>query len=511
MELLNEKNISQNKSNSEYMHALKSLFQNKPTDSSKDLATEPTEKKLTIIHTNDTHSNLIGDGDSICPSKVSTFLKEQRSNSNVILLDAGDTFHGQIFATHSKGESVVTLMNALKYDAMTTGNHDFNYGQERVLELSEKIKFPLIAANVRKLDNKRFLKPYTIKKINGLKVGIFGLASPETPEKTIPSSVKGLKFTDPIKEAEEMVQILKAKNVDLIIALTHLGLQGEYTSINLAKSVSGIDIIADGHSHDSLSEGLLVNDTLITQAGEKLKGLGVINVSVSKKKVTYKKAKVLSKKIFENIPEDPHMKKLVTELDIESKRDLLEIIGTSPIKLDGERNNVRCRETSLGNLIADVVRDANKSDVSFVNGGGIRASIKAGNIRKLDILNAIPFPNYVVTKKISGATMLSAFEQGLSAYPEEFGGFPQVSGITIKYDSSKTPGNRIIEAKIGEKLVQPDSLYTIATSNAVAEGIDGIILNDQHMLINELLIKYIKEKKVSFSKTLNRIINVNSK
>ena len=243
------------------------------------------EKVITIAHTNDTHSRIDDTKDNIGFAKIAAKINDLRKTvgeENVLVFDAGDTLHGQPVITTNKGLGAVEIMNTIGYDVMVPGNHDFNYGQERLVELSKEMEFDLLSANVVKKDGTTLLEPYVIKEINGLKVGIFGLSTPETIYKTHPKNVEGLTFKDPVEVAKNMVKELEGKT-DLIIALSHLGIhEGNDTSEKVATNVKGIDLIVDGHSHSTLPQGKVVNGTLIVQTGEYDKNLGIVDILVKK-------------------------------------------------------------------------------------------------------------------------------------------------------------------------------------------------------------------------------------
>ncbi|HOE57878.1 MAG TPA: metallophosphatase, partial [Bacillota bacterium] len=268
---------------------------------------------LTIVHTNDTHSRVLATKDEIGFAKIAAKVRELRdSGENVLVLDAGDTFHGQTISTLVQGESVAKVMDTIRYDAMVPGNHDFNYGQERLAELDKLTDFPIISANVLKADGTPLFTPYIIKEFNGVKVGIFGLSTPETAYKTNPNNLKGLTFDDPVIAAEKILKELEGKT-DIVIALSHLGLdEGSiHTSKLVAERVKGIDLIIDGHSHTVLNEGLKVGDTLIVQTGEYGKNFGVVNMVYKDSNVSTVKAKLISRADAEQIVEDADILKAV--------------------------------------------------------------------------------------------------------------------------------------------------------------------------------------------------------
>ena len=460
------------------------------------------EKEITLFHTNDTHARVeAGKYAGMGFAKIATYIKEQKSkNPNVLVLDAGDTFHGQTIATLVKGESIAKVMNQIGYDAMTTGNHDFNYGQERLVELDQMTNFPILATNVIKEDGPNFLKPYIIKEVDGIKVGIFGLATPETSYKTHPKNVEGLKFVNPIEASKKVVDELKGK-VDMVIALAHLGLDesSTYTSEKVAKEVTGIDIIIDGHSHTTLKEGKLVGNTLIASTGEYDKNLGKITVKLTDHKVTSKEASLISKEEATNTTEDADILKVVNDIKSDQKKVLSQIVGKSKVVLDGEREHVRAGETNLGNLITDAMLDMTKAEIAISNGGGIRASINEGEITKEEIITVLPFGNYIVTKNLTGEKILKALEHGTDTYPEAKGAFPHVAGLTYKIDENKPVGNRIVDVVVNGEPLDLQKIYLVATNDFMAAGGDNYTMFKDAKIVNEYpaldegLIAYIQK------------------
>lgn len=469
---------------------------------------------ITILHTNDIHARVKeGSNDGMGLSKLAGKIKEiKTANKNILLLDAGDILHGQPIVTISRGESMVKIMNAMGYDAMTPGNHDFNYGQERLLELSKIMKFPLLSANVIKKDGTRLLEPYIIKEIDGIKIGIFGLSTPETAYKTNPKNIEGLTFEDPVNTAKTMVAELKGK-CDIIVVLSHLGISKDstITSDKVAREVDGIDLIVDGHSHDMLAEGLKVNNTLIVQAQEYGKNLGIVNITCKDKKISEIKASLYTKEDTAAAVEDADIKAIIDEVDKENEKITSVVVGSTGVKLDGERGKVRTGETNLGNLITDAMIDATGADAAITNGGGIRSSIDAGEITKGEIITVLPFGNYVVLKETRGADILAALEHGISSYPAEKGAFPHVGGINFSFDPSKSAGNRVTEVKIGGQPLEADRIYKLATNDFMAAGGDeytmlkaGNVLGEYPGL-DDVVIAYIEKYGVKNAAAEGRI------
>ncbi len=468
-------------------------------------ANSTTETKLVVLHTNDTHARILeGKNDGMGFAKLTTEILRIRSeNPNVLLLDAGDTLHGQTFATLTKGENIVKLMNLMKYDAMTPGNHDFNYDQQRLLTLAGQMTFPLLSANIKKADGTNFLTAATIKEVGGIKIGLFALSTPETAYKTHPNNVAGLTFANPITEAKIMVAELQAKT-DVIVCLAHLGLDtgSEFTSQKVAEAVPGIDVIVDGHSHTALKDGLRVGSTLIGQAGEYGKNLGIFELTVTGGKVTRSTASLFNKEHTSTLTPDSAMAALITDLDKANQIITGVKVGSTAVSLDGERGNVRRGETNLGNLITAAMLDATGAEVAITNGGGIRASIDAGDITNGEVITVLPFGNYVVVKTVTGQDLLDALELGVNKYPEENGPFPHVAGIQFTFDQGKPAGSRIVSATAKGGPIDPKAEYIMATNDFMAAGGDGFTMfaddniKGEFPTLAEILANYLTKSTV---------------
>ena len=271
---------------------------------------------ITIVHTNDTHARVESGNGIIGFAKISTKVNELReANPNLLLIDAGDVFHGQTIATLVRGESIAKIMNVMKYDVTVPGNHDFNYGQERLLELRDMLDFPVLAANIAKEDGTQLLEGYMIKEVAGVKIGIFGLSTPETAYKTHPANVEGLTFEDPIEKAKEMVDLLKDQ-VDVIICVGHIGEDegSEFTSKKIIAEVPGIDVFVDGHSHTLKPEGEMVEETLLVQAGAYDEAFGIVNLTLVAGEVTAKTAELFTVEDAVDVVEDTAVIAAIAEI-----------------------------------------------------------------------------------------------------------------------------------------------------------------------------------------------------
>lgn len=475
------------------------------------------EYELTLVHVNDIHGRAKeGKYDGVGLARVATIakaLKQDENNGEVLLLDAGDTLHGTTFATLTKGESMVEVLNASGFDYMTLGNHDFNYGTERLKELISLGKYKTLAANViDKRTGRPLATSYDIKKIDGKKVGFFGLSTPETYYKTNPKNVENIKFVDPIKTAKQIVSEMKKKGVKFIVVITHLGedssTEKRYQSIGLAEAVPGIDLIIDGHSHTELTEKKVVNGVTIVQTGEYAKNVGVVKVDLDKLKnkneaidyTLYTKDIIL--KGDNPVQEDILVKSKIDEISKKQEMITSVKVGESPVLLQGDRAFVRTGETNLSQLITDSMIWKTGADVAITNGGGIRASINPGEVTVGDVISVLPFGNYVITKEITGENLQKAIEHGLRSYPESLGGMAQIAGMTVKFNIKNPEYRRVLEIKIGSKRLDPTKKYIVATNDFMAAGGDGYASLSKGKEVghfgglDEVLIEYIQKEGI---------------
>lgn len=443
--------------------------------------------KITIIHTNDTHARLVGTNTELGFAKIATLIKEAKAaNPNILVLDAGDTLHGMPIVNISKGENALKVLEASGYDYMTLGNHDFNYGKERLMELKDMSTVGMLSANLLNEKGEYIFTPYVIKEVGGVKVGIFGLTTPETAYKTSPTNVEGITFKDPVEASKDMVKELKDK-ADVVVALAHIGLDESsvITSKAIAESVEGIDVIIDGHSHTLLDTGLVVNNTLIAQTGNYDQNLGYINIEVQNGEVLSKTSQLLKAEAAANTVPDPDLLKTIDEINAANKPIFDQVVAKTDIYLDGVRANVRTKETNLGNLSADAVRAASGADVGFVNGGNIRVDIQPGDITFGKVAELFPFGNIVQVKKISGEHLLAALEHSVSGYPAAQGAFLQVSGLKFTFDPAQPVGSRVVEVTVGDKALDKAAEYTIAINDFLGIGGDGYTMFADHDVVAE--------------------------
>ncbi len=454
-------------------------------------AAEPSKKEVVIFHTNDMHGHM---DEGIGIARVAAMKK---SVENALLLDGGDAIQGAPMATLSSGEDIVELMNLAGYDAVCTGNHEYDYGQEQLLKIRSLADYPMLAANVKK-DGTAFLQgtysggekegngQYTLLEKNGVTVGVFGLTTQETRTSSNPAGLKGIIFEDEIETAEKMIDALEKEGADVIICLAHLGDTGTvpYTAEKLAQNLTGayegkLDAIIDAHSHTI--ENKVVNGVQISQTGTALENLGKMTLTYDEETDDVDiQAELIPESEFtadtgayKDIVPDAGIEAALAEIS-EKNQELLKtrIADTAVTLWGGTINNVaegRVTETNLGNLVADsmidaaddIIRNGNVAEeyktlpiVAMQNGGGIRATVKKGVITQGDIINVLPYGNLisfkVVTPKllydilevgVSGNSGLTA--DGLMAGTTASGGFPQIGGMRFTYDPNKEKGSKV--------------------------------------------------------------------
>lgn len=474
------------------------------------------QSMLRILYVNDFHgfaephkpfgSDEVLGGIAYLSSRVNALRSEKPS----ILLAAGDMIQGHNWATMTTGASVIELMNLMRFDAMVVGNHEFDFGQDVLRKRIAEAEFPVLGANIQGLDA---LRPYIIKDIGGIKAGIIGVVTEETPVTTHPRNVTGLTFLPQETTLTRYIQEISS-GTDVIIVLSHIGHQADRV---LAEHIEGIDIIVGGHSHTRIDSPVLAGKTILLQAWEHAKALGVIDITMEYGKI------VKSEGHLEIISPEPGTEDRDVSLLVEKYRKkidavLSETIGETDVDLDGE--NVRRRETNLGNLIADIMRETSGADMALINGGGIRTSIGKGALTVQNIFSVLPFDNYLVAVRLSGKQIKGALEHGVSAIEEGAGRFPQVSGISFSYVRSAQPGSRVRDVIIRGKQMEPDREYHVATNDFLAAGGDGysafgealksskdfslvggvmtgekLVYNDSSRWIRDVVIEYVKEKR----------------
>lgn len=450
--------------------------------------------KTVILHTNDVHGAVEGYA-YIAQLKADYEAK----GAEVILVDAGDFSQGTTYVSSTKGADAVTMMNAAGYDVVTLGNHEFDYGYAQLKENMSKAKFKVVCADVFNEDGTPiFDANYTYTTKSGVKVGFFGMETPETQTKANPALIKGLTFATGdafTKAAADQVAALK--DADVVICLAHLGVDAEsapYRSTDLHAAVKGIDFIVDGHSHTVMTKG--EKGEPIQSTGTAFANIGVIVIDDASKKIESNSLYEIKEDTAKDATVATAAKTIVDRVD----KEYGVVFAKSEVTLNGAKapNGNRDSETNNGDLITDAMLwkvmqnkegltvDADHV-VAITNGGGIRAAIKPGDVTKKDINTVLPFGNTVAVIYVTGAELLEALEA--STYSLPVGGFPQVAGINftlstaVAYDANAEtyPAstyygpksiNRVVINSINGKEFKADDTYAVVTNNFVAGGGD---------------------------------------
>lgn len=466
-------------------------------------------KTISIVHVNDTHGRIEENekNGELGFAKLKTYFDNKNPNNNALLLNAGDVIHGTTFATISRGESVIDVMNQMGFDAMTAGNHDFNYGYQRLVELNNRANFPIFAANVINQDGNNIIDSNSIIDVDGVKVGIFGLATEETKTKSSPANTEGLTFANSVETAQNEVANLRNQGAQIIICLSHLGedKESKETSTMIAENVEGIDLIIDGHSHTELQNGRYVGNTLIAQAKAHGYFIGDVTLLLDKdNKIVAKSASLKPYNRMKHLYANKETLAQIEAVSNENKKVLDQNVGQTSVDLEGARDMVRTRETNLGDYVTDAMIKATGADVAITNGGGIRDSIAAGNITKGDVLTVFPFTNFAVTLEVPGSVIKEALEHGLTDAPNSAGKFPQIAGMMVKYDSTRPAGDRVTEITIGGEAMDPNKTYTLVTNDFMSIGGDGYEMFKAYQRSAEYeLISEIFENAIRNDGTIN--------
>ena len=436
---------------------------------------------ITILHTNDIHARVQStddEGKTIGMDWLAGAIWAQKgADEDTLALDAGDTFHGLTLINLSRGSNMAMLMNLSGFDAMTPGNHDFNFGSQRLIELARILNFPVLSANLMDKDKTQYIfRPYKSYDFNGVKVAVIGLSTPEIAYKTNPFNVKDVAFTDPIAAAQELMPKLRASH-DVVIGLMHMGLDKSsvVTTEQLVKAVPGFDVIIDGHSHTTLPKGMKVSNTLICQTGRYGHALGKVELVVKDHKLRKVQASLLKRQGVEKLAKTPDegVAQALQEINMQVKMETETVVAESPRELTAAREIVRTQESELGNLTADALRQATGADVAVVNGGNLRTSLPAGKITKGAVLDVFPFNNRVLTLAVDGKTLKSMLELSVQYLPAAFGGFLDVSGMTFTVDTKAPAGQRVSEVKVQGQPLAESKNYMVAVNDFTAFGGDG--------------------------------------
>ena len=497
-------------------------------------AKEDLAGKLVVIHTNDIHGRYENNEESLGMSSVAALKGYyETQGANVLLFDAGDFSQGTNLVNYYDGLDSVHFLNAAGYDAVSLGNHEFDFGFDELKAMADAAQFPILDANILSREtNEPYFASNTVFTFGNMTVGVFGLDTPEAKTKASPKNVKDVIILDNEELfacAQAQVNELKAKGCDYIICIGHLGVDEESTgrrSVDVAANVNGIDLLVDGHSHTKIDVGIVVNGTKIVSTGSYLEKIGVV---VYDGKTT--KAQLVDD--LYTVGGCPSMDAFVKSFNDIVKEAYAGTFATTTSLLDGTRGNVRTRETNLGDFSADAYKYTAETyvadneldmviDGAIQNGGGIRDTIAAGEISMDTLYKVFPFGNTVSIVTLKGSELLEALEASCFACPNELGGFPQVSGIQFTIDTSvpyaqgalypdstyyapAAPGSRVTITSVGGKAFDPNATYNIAVNNFMADGGDTYyVFTDASQVIDTEVVD--AEGLISYVNSLGGVI-----
>ena len=473
-----------------------------PDDASVTIRTDALDYagKTVIIHSNDVHGALDG---YAYMANYAQIVKDH--GGEVIMVDAGDFTQGTPYVSLSKGHTAIEMMNAAGYDLVTLGNHEFDFGYDQLMENLKDANFQVISANIRK-DGEPILPGTTVIERGGMRIGFFGMETPETATKVNPGLITGIKvstFDQLYEDAQAAVDSLKAEGVDLIIGLWHLGILDEsapngYRSSDVFKKITGVDFVIDGHSHTVMTK--TDDNEPVQSTGTRFATIGVVVIDNETKAVEDNYLLPV-----QYLKKDKDVDAVAQEIISAVDEKYGATFATTEIYLNGERDpGNRTMETNLGDLITDamvwsVVKEGGieqvepNAVVGITNGGGIRASIDVGEISMKDVNTVLPFGNTVAVIYVTGSELLEALEASTFCTPSSIGGYPQTSGIdwtidtTVEYDQGELYHNadgsdttyyapasikRVTINSINGEAFDPEATYAVVTNNFTAAGGD---------------------------------------
>lgn len=496
----------------------------------------------TILHTNDIHGRMVEEKDRVLGMAKLKTLKEQQNPD--LLVDAGDAFQGLPLSNQSKGEEMAKAMNAVGYDAMTAGNHEFDFGYEQLKKLEGMLNFPIVSSNVYK-DGKLAFKPSVVIQKNGVRYGVIGVTTPETKTKTSPTGIVGVTFADPLTSVTREMDRLNGQ-VDVFVVLSHLGIdpttkeawRGDYLTRQLSqnKQYHHPIFVIDGHSHTVIEHGQKFDQDVLAQTGTALANVGKLTFEQSGNQFSNAEASLLNVKNLAGLQPDADVKAQVDKAnDAFLKATSEVIIPNNTVDFQGERDDVRTHETNLGNAITDAMEAygqkgfSRPSDFAVTNSGGIRASIAKGQVTLNDVITVLPFGNTIAQISVKGSDVWRAFEHSLSAPTmttdgqtqlSANGGLLQVSkSIQVYFDMNKAPGERINAIRVLNKQtgqfedLDMNRTYAVAMNDFTASGGDGFDMfggpREEGISLEQVFANYLKTADLSQYATTEpqRIIN----
>jgi len=460
------------------------------------MAQESPAFRMRVLHTNDHHARIEPvantDGSPLHGgvSRRKALIDSVRAEEvlPVLLVDAGDLSQGTLYYNRFDGQADLEFYNVMGYEAMAIGNHEFDKTQEVLANIIAQARFPVLSANIvasaaSPLAGK--IQPTTIIEKDGQKIGIFSVSPEDTAELAL-GARENITFTSAIEASRQSVAALQAQGVNFIIGLTHVGITVDR---EIARQVAGISLIIGGHSHTpqgpmnnvgtppypELIAGPNGRGVPVFQDWEWGRWLGDFTVSFD---ATGKVIDIQGNptEVAGSLPTDQGFEDRIavfkTDIDALTKR----VVGEAAVVLNGQRNDVRTKETNLGDLVAQVMLDKGRDDgaqIAITNGGGIRTSIDVGPVTVGEVLSVLPFGNTLALTTITGAQLKDALENGVSQIESVAGRFPQIAGFSFTYDPALPAKGRVTSIAYTGASVDPNGAYRVATNNFMLVGGDG--------------------------------------
>ena len=470
-----------------------------------------------ILHTNDFHSALDPIPAYWLPgtpklggaAQLSTLAKSIRAREKAaFLFDAGDMFTGT-FSFLTKGEALMEMMDAIGYDALGIGNHEFDYGSANFTRLMHRVRFPVLGANIYyKGTDLRYSRPHVILERDGVRLGVIGIIGHDARSVTLASGIPDLEFRDPAQAVAESIDELE-DSVDLIVVIAHQGktgpmqtdaeahadLQRDFdTDIELCGQVEGIDIFVGGHAHRGIEQPYVHPKTgsLIVQTYGYGTRLGYLKVWFEKGQIQRHEGSLL-KVWSDELEPDPMVVARLQPYRDEAAATIGEVLGDSAVRLTRDYR----AESPLGNLVTDLMRRHSQSEVALTNAGGLRADLPQGTVTLGNVLDALPFENTLVVLPLTGKQLTAVLEQGLTLER----GMIQVSGLEAVYDLARPPHQRLISCRVGDAPLDPERVYSVATNSFLAEGGDLYSTftqvpkqADSGVLLSQMVADYLRQR-----------------
>jgi len=481
-------------------------------------------KQMTILHTNDLHSQYLplqatwvdGEPKPLIGGMVALkyFVdKERAAAENVLILDAGDILTGtplsNIEVDGAKGAGFVQMMNQIGYHAMTIGNHEFDNGAENIPRLIGLINFDVLSANLFADDTLIATKAFEIYKVGSVNVGVIGLIMDHLFEVVSKKHTNGFKVDAVVETAQKYIDQIDPKT-DMIVLLTHQGFREDSL---LAEAIHGADVIVGGHSHTRLDIPRLINDVVVVQAGSKSCYLGRLDLTVKGDKVTQHEGKLIPVWVDEVKEPDTHMEHLVTKFRDQIDEEYGKVIGTLKISWKTSQRY----ESNLGDWLTDAMREYSGTDFALLNSGGIRKRMEPGPITKLDIVEILPFPNYLIKFTCSGEQLVRFIQENAEASAHDSHGILQVSGLSYAYRVGADKKVTIISAEINNTKLDPNRIYTGVCVDYVISGQEMKYLKfkpnnieNLNVFISDAVIEYLQAHPVVDMPVQERIRQIRS-